>query len=200
MTRTFFNQKAAIWDDIASENDMTKLERMTQRLDIKPGSTILDVGTGTGVLIPFLLNQIGTRGHIVALDIAEKMLEKARGKGFNENIDYVCANVTTIPLDNEIFDSVVCYSTFPHFRDKPKALAEMKRVIKSGGKLLICHTSSRAAINEMHRKIPAVENDIIPEAAAMQRMLSRAGFTRIEIEDNNESYFCSATKSGLEQF
>jgi ubiquinone/menaquinone biosynthesis C-methylase UbiE len=198
--RAYFNQRAAIWDETASERDMTKLERMARRLNINPGSIILDVGTGTGVFIPFLLKKIGRNGHIVALDIAEKMLEKAKAKGFNGNIDYLCADATDIPLDNEIFDSIVCYSTFPHFRDKPRALAEMKRVIKSGGKLLICHTSNRTTINEIHRQIPEVEDDTIPDEGEMQIMLSKAGFTDIKIDDNSESYLCSARKPSLDQF
>ncbi len=59
--------------------------------------------------------------------------------------------------------------------------------------LLICHTSSRASINEIHRQIPAVENDIIPEGGEMQIILLRAGFTDIKIDDS-ESYLASARK------
>ena len=193
MIRAYFNQKAASWDGTSSERDTTKLERMAKRLDIKPGSTVLDVGTGTGAFIPFLLSEIGKGGRIVALDFAEKMLRRARAKGFNGNIDYLCADVTNIPLGNEIFDIIVCYSSFPHFQDKSRALAEMKRVIKRGGRLLICHTSSRASINEIHRQIPAVENDIIPDEGEMQIILSTAGFIEIKIDDG-ESYLASARK------
>ena len=193
MIRAYFNQSAARWDEIGSERDMTKLERMAKRLDIKPGSIVLDVGTGTGVFIPFLRREIGRGGRIIALDIAEKMLRRARAKGLNGNIDYLCADVTNIPLGNEIFDIIVCYSSFPHLQDKSRALAEMSRVIKRGGRLLICHTSSRARINEVHRQIPAVENDIIPDEGEMQIILSRAGFIEIKIDDS-ESYLASARK------
>ena len=193
MIRTYFNQKAAIWDETSSERDTTKLERMAKRLDIKPGSIVLDVGTGTGVFIPFLRREIGRGGRIVALDFAEKMLKRARAKDFNGNINYLCADVTNIPLGDEIFDIIVCYSSFPHFQDKPEALAEMKRVIKRGGRLLICHTSSRARINEIHRQIPAVESDIIPDEGEMQIILLRAGFIEIKINDS-ESYLASAAK------
>jgi len=195
MIRKYFNQSAARWDEIASERDVTRLKRMARRLNITPGSTVLDVGTGTGVFIPFLLNELGKDGRIIALDFAEKMLERARAKGFNGNIDYLCADVTNIPLNDEIFDIVVCYSSFPHFQDKPRALAEMNRVIKSGGRLLICHTSSRTTINGVHRQIPVVTNDIIPDEDEMHIMLSQAGLTDIEIDDNNESYFCGARKA-----
>jgi len=193
MIRAHFNQRAAIWDETVAEKDTAKLERMAKRLRIKPGSIVLDVGTGTGVFLPFLLREIGEGGRIIALDFAEKMLRRARAKGFNGDIDYLCADVTNIPLGNEIFDIIVCYSSFPHFQDKPEALAEMKRVIKRGGRLLICHTSSRARINEIHRQIPIVENDIIPDGDEMQNILLRAGFTDIKINDS-ESYLASARK------
>ncbi len=193
MIRVYFNEKAATWDKTVAERDSTKLERMAKRLKIKPGSIVLDVGTGTGVFIHFLLREIGKGGRIIALDFAEKMLRRARAKGFNGNIDYLCADVTNIPLGNEIFDIIVCYSSFPHFQDKPRALAEMNRVIKRGGRLLICHTSSRTSISQIHRQIPVVENDIIPDGGEMQIILSRAGFIEIKIDDS-ESYLTSARK------
>ena len=49
MIRTYFNQMAVIWDETAVEKDEVKLKLMAQRLNIKPGSSVLDVGTGTGV-------------------------------------------------------------------------------------------------------------------------------------------------------
>ena len=194
MIRTYFNQKAAIWDETVAEKDTDKLKRMAERLNIKPGSMVLDVGTGTGVFIPFLLSRIGKKGRITALDFAEEMLEKARAKGFNGDIDYLHADVASIPLADETFDAIVCYSTFPHFQDKPKALVEINRVTKIGGKLLICHTTSRTIINQLHRQIPEVENDTIPDESEMRTMLQEAGFTDIKIEDNSESYLCSARK------
>jgi ubiquinone/menaquinone biosynthesis C-methylase UbiE len=194
MIREYFNQQAANWDENSSEKDTAKLERMAERLNIKPGSTVLDVGTGTGVFLPFLLSEIGTGGRIIASDFAEKMLRQARAKRFNGNIDYLHADVTNIPLRDEVFDVAVCYSSFPHFPDKPRALAEMNRVIKSGGWLLICHTSSRAAINEIHRQIPAVQNDTIPDRGKMQLLLLATGFTEIKIEDRSDSYLASARK------
>lgn len=196
MSGGYFNQRAGIWDETSSETDMARLELMSRRLKIKPGSTVLDAGCGTGVFIPFLLRRIGGEGRLVALDVAEEMLKRARAKGFKD-IEYLLADVTSIPLGDEIFDAVVCYSSFPHFQDKPGALAEINRVTKSGGRLLICHTSSRAVVNQFHRQIPAVANDIIPDEHEMQLMLSRAGFTDIKIEDGEESYLARARKPRL---
>ncbi|HUV75378.1 MAG TPA: methyltransferase domain-containing protein [Dehalococcoidales bacterium] len=194
MIKTYFSRMAAVWDETAAENDEAKLRLMAERLNIRPGATVLDVGAGTGVFIPFLLSKIGNRGQIVALDVAEEMLRRARAKGFNGMVAYLNADVVNMPLPDETFDSVVCYSSFPHFQDKPKALAEIYRVTRSGGYLFICHTSSRDAVNEIHSSIPEVENDLIPDADEMQIMLARAGFIDIRIEDYRESYLCCARK------
>ena len=194
MIRTYFNQRAAVWDETIAEKDEVKLELMAERLNIRLGSLVLDVGTGTGVFIPFLLSKVGSSGKVVALDVAEEMLRRARAKGFNGVVAYLNADVTNLPLPDETFDAVVCYSSFPHFQDKAKALGEIYRVTKSGGYLFICHTSSRDNINEIHNGIPEVENDLIPDAAEMQIMLAKAGFIDIRIEDYRENYLCCARK------
>ncbi|MDD4875954.1 MAG: class I SAM-dependent methyltransferase [Dehalococcoidales bacterium] len=194
MIRTFFNQNAFRWDETRSEKDETKLRRMVFRLNIKSGSIVLDAGTGTGVFTPFLLRETGSTGQIIALDLAEKMLLQARAKNFTGNIDYICADITNIPLCNEIFDTIVCYSCFPHFQDKLMALTEMKRVMKGGARLFICHTSSRSEINEIHRQIPGFEMHTIPGEDEMQELLSQAGFIDIKIADQGESYLVSVTK------
>jgi len=192
--RTYFNQRAAVWDETVSEKDVTKLERMVQRLSIEPGSTVLDVGSGTGVFLPFLLSRAGKRGRLIALDFAEEMLIKCRAKGFDGNIGYLHADITSVPLLGGVFDVVVCYSSFPHFQDKPKTLSEINRILKHGGRLFICHTSSRDKINQLHRQIPAVENDIIPDEHNIRIMLLTAGFTDIRIDDSSDSYLASARK------
>lgn len=194
MIRIYFNHKAATWDEIAAEKNETKLERMAARLNIRLGATVLDVGAGTGVFIPFLLSKVGNDGQIVALDIAEEMLRKARAKGFNGVVAYLNADVTAIPLPVETFDSVVCYSSFPHFQDRPKALSEINRVTKGGGNLFVCHTSGRDDINETHNGIPEVADDTLPDEDEMRLMLLRAGFIDISIEDYCEYYLCRARK------
>ncbi len=194
MIKEYFNQKAAIWDETVAEKDKAKLERMSRRLDIAPGSVLLDVGTGTGVFLPFLLEKIGPGGQIVALDFAEEMLKIAMAKGFKGNIDYICADVTSIPRGDGVFDSVVCYSSFPHFQDRPRVLAEINRVTRSGGRLFICHTTGRSTINQIHHQIPVVQNDTIPDEDEMRELLSLAGFTDIRIEDNEDNYLASARK------
>jgi ubiquinone/menaquinone biosynthesis C-methylase UbiE len=191
---TYFNARSDIWDKEVAEKDTGKLKRMAERLGLEPGFRVLDVGTGTGVFLPYMLNIIGKEGSIVALDIAEEMLKKAQEKNFGDNIEYLNADIEDVPLDGGQFDGVVCYSTFPHFQDKPKALGEIKRVLKNGGKVIICHTSSRAHINGIHSSLPEVRHDLLPDVSDMHLLLAAAGFGEILVEEDSESYFASGVK------
>ena len=194
MTKAYFNQQAHIWDEKIAEKDTAKLERIANCLTIRPGATILDVGTGTGVFLPYLLDKVGMCGRIIALDHAEKMLAKAKAKGFSGNIVYLCADVLAIPLTDETCDAVVCYSSLPHFPDKAQALREMKRLLKKGGGIFICHSSAREHINSIHRRIPTVQNDLLPDAIEMTILLTNAGFTEIKVEDTAENYLAYGRK------
>lgn len=194
MIKEYFNGKAPVWDEQVAEKDSSKLESMANRLDIKSGDTVLDVGTGTGVFLPYLLKRVGGSGWVVAIDIAEEMLKIAASKLVNGNVDYLCADVGDIPSEDGLFDCVVCYSSFPHFQDKPGALAEVMRVLKTGGRLYICHTSSRQDINNVHRSIPVVKDDILPDADEMFKLLQDAGFTDIMVEDGEENYLAVGRK------
>jgi len=194
VSRAFFNAQAATWDDCAAERDMSRLQAMADRLDIRPGAAILDVGTGTGVFIPFLLKKAGAEGSLVCLDFAEEMLKAARAKGFEGNISYICADIEDNSLPGDSFDAVVCYSVFPHFQNRRKALKEIQRLLKKEGRLFICHTSSRHEINEIHRSIPEVCNHLLPENGDMRRMLLEAGFTDISIQDGQADYLAVARK------
>ena len=194
MSKEFFNSRAAIWDEKVTEKDTSKLKAMVARLDIKPGAAVLDVGTGTGVFIPLLLKKIGREGKLLCLDFAEEMLEISRAKGFKGNIRYLCADIENSHLADKSFDAVVCYSVFPHFGDKLKTLKEINRLLREEGRLFICHTSSRQAINEIHQSIPEVCNHLFPENEDIQKMLSEAGFKDICINDGKDDYLVSARK------
>jgi demethylmenaquinone methyltransferase/2-methoxy-6-polyprenyl-1,4-benzoquinol methylase len=195
MSKEYFNSRAAIWDEEVAEKDTSKLEAMVTRLNIKPGSTVLDVGTGTGVFTPFLLKKIGRGGKLVCLDFAEEMLKIAKAKRFHGNISYLCTDIENSNLAENLFDAVVCYSVFPHFKDKPKALREINRLLNKNGRLFICHTSSREAINEIHQSLPEVCDHLLPEKGDVYRMLSEAGFGDICVSEGKDNYLASAREA-----
>ena len=193
--REFFNLAASKWDSLATEKTIARLDRIIKQLDIKSGSITLDIGTGTGILLPLLHNVLGNEGKIVGLDISERMLQQARLKNQEDNMNYLQAAVEEIPLLEETFDMAICYASFPHFANKPRALSEIARVLKQGGRLIVCHTEGRQTINQLHQSIGgAVKHDMIPDAAKMRLLLSSAGMTNIDIQDSANTYLATAYK------
>ena len=123
------------------------------------------------------------------------MLKKARSKGFTGNIEYACKDIVSTGFDGETFDAVLCYASFPHFPDKPRALGEINRILRKNGRLFICHSASRERINQIHQGIPVMHRDLIPDEDEMRRMLLLAGFAEIQIFDNLDNYLVRAKKS-----
>lgn len=194
--REYFNQLAGRWDRMTSQETRSRLPEMIKDLGIKAGDTILDVGGGTGILLPLLYEVAGNKSRIISLDIAEEMLKLAKNNSHPGNIDYIHADVGAIPLASGTFDFVICYSCFPHFPDKAKALAEMARVLRSKGCLVICHTASRHEINELHKSVgDVIGNDTIPDKATMRRLMLKSGLKPIEVRDEDHRYLATAAKS-----
>jgi len=193
--REYFNQLAARWDSMTTQDARSRLPSLVADLRIGPGDAILDVGGGTGVLLPLLRGAAGDTSRLVCLDIAEEMLKQAKRNAHPGNTHYINADAAAIPLSSEAFDVVVCYSSFPHFPDKVKALTEMARVLRKGGLLAVCHTASRQAINELHKSIGAtVANDTIPAEATMRDMFAASGLKPLEVRDEPDRYMAVAVK------
>lgn len=192
--REFFNSMAEKWDTVC-RHDTGKIEYILSLLDIRNGDKILDVGTGTGVLIPFLIAKTGEQGEITAVDVSEKMLEMAKRKYSYGNVAFICTDALNGELPQEYFDFVVCYSVFPHFDDKQSAAAVMSKYLKKGGKFIICHSESRETINNMHKNASeAVSEDNLPDADILAELIERAGMTVLHKIDNEEMFVVIAQK------
>ncbi len=194
--QTFFNEAAATWDSHFQTKELESfLEETVALCNIVPGSRILDAGAGTGILIPFLLKAVGARGHVTAIDYAEKMIDKCRAKyGHFRNVSIELQQIEKMDFAPEYFDVVACFSSFPHLNNKVEALNRFEHVLKPGGKLIIAHTLSSAQIKAHHSKTAALANDTLPQETEMRRLLKNARFTRVSIVDKPGCYLCTSEK------
>ena len=102
---------------------------------IAPGHTVLDVACGTGALTLAAAEAAGARGHVTGLDANPEMLAVARHK--SGVIEWVEGRAEALPFEDRRFDAVVSQFAFMFFDDKPRALAEMMRVLRPGGRLAL---------------------------------------------------------------
>lgn len=144
----FFNRRAPNWDDnVSSDHDETVIRTILENNGIKEGVTVLDVGCGTGILMPYYLER--NIAHVTAIDISEKMIEIAIGKIKDPRVTFLCGDVETTHF-GDAFDCCVIYNAFPHFPDPYNLIKVLAESVKTGGKLTIAHGNSREIIDQHH--------------------------------------------------
>ena len=195
--KAFFNELAHDWD-AKFGCTVTKdfLRSIILRLQLTAGQKVLDVGTGTGILIPTLSKAVGPLGLVVAIDFAEKMVEECVHKYAQlSNVRIEFGNIEEFSYQSGFFDAVTCFGMFPHIKYKEKALNNISRVLKADGKLMIAHTLGSKELNELHRKASStVVHDSLPSKTLMLKLLRENGFGVEFFEDRPRSYLCIATK------
>lgn len=112
---------------------------------LRPGGSALDVAAGSGDLSKGMARQVGPTGRVVVTDINARMLGRGRARlidaGVAGNVVYLQADAEKLPLGSRLFDCATIGFGLRNVTDKSAALANMYRVLKPGGRLLILEFS-----------------------------------------------------------
>jgi demethylmenaquinone methyltransferase/2-methoxy-6-polyprenyl-1,4-benzoquinol methylase len=195
--KLFFNNLAENWDSRFCSPELKKfLKKFVPMFGLRSGHKVLDVGAGTGVLIPYLNKEIGITGQIVAIDYAKKMIEVCKSKYEQlSNVKFSVSNIEEIDYNSGSFDFVICFGVFPHIENKYQALSQINRVLKRQGKLIIAHAFSSEEIQKHHQSSSSIiAQDHLPDEDKMRKLLAQTGFHRISITDRPGCYICSSAK------
>ncbi|MGO9319557.1 MAG: ubiquinone/menaquinone biosynthesis methyltransferase [Solirubrobacteraceae bacterium] len=134
---------------------------------VGPGSRVLDVATGTGDLAIELARRVSPTGEVVGSDFSEAMLDRARakavagGRGVRPRFEW--ADATDLPYPDDCFDAATVGFGARNFDDLPRGLAEMARVVRPGGRVVVLEitTPTRAPLSHFYalwfdRIVPAL--------------------------------------------
>ena len=194
VSRQYFNDLAATWDETTRNNDPAKLQALVRKLKLPANGWTLDVGTGTGVFLPYISESMNGSSRLVSMDFALNMVAIARKKQAGQEIKFICAEIESVRFSTELFDAVICYSTFPHFHDKPAAISNIYKFLKPGGCLYICHSASRERINQIHSRIPDLRDHLIPDDDEMRGLILSSGFVDFKVDSTKDHYVVNALK------
>jgi len=196
--QAFFNQVAPSWDNMQQDSPETKsgIRKFVQSAYLNTAKTILDVGCGTGVLVPHLLAAYSNAPLIVELDFAEEMLAVNRAKHTDPRLARLAADATNLPLPDESMDVVLCFNAAPHLGSDKTAFRDLFRVLASGGVLAVGHLMNSAELNQFHGNLHGpVAHDHLPPARELGNILSGLGGINVVAEEQQGWYFVRAEKA-----
>jgi len=195
--KQFFNAHADKWIDMWYKDPATgrydkhekDFKRLFSLLPLKRGNHVLDVGCGTGVLVPLILQRITETGVLYELDFAEKMIDVNQSLHDQGNIRFIVSDAENAPLDVASCDVVICFSCFPHLQNKGKAIMTLARILKPGGVFAVSHFDSSEGINKHHGSCHAVMHDRLPDEATMRSLLQSANLV-IDVFIDEPGFYC----------
>jgi SAM-dependent methyltransferase len=160
----------------------------TALADLKPGDTVLDLGSGGGIDVLLSARRVGPSGKAYGLDMTEDMLALAREnqrRAGVDNVEFLKGEIESIPLPDNSVDVIISNCVINLSSDKPRAIAEAFRVLKPGGRFAVSDVVVRGELPPEVRR--SMELWIGCVAGALtddqyQDMLRQAGFEDTGIE------------------
>jgi ubiquinone/menaquinone biosynthesis C-methylase UbiE len=188
------------WEEVATEYAKDRLgifersgRRLLELLQPLPGTDLLDVGTGTGVVALQARAWVGPKGELVGNDVATDMVALAKQAAAEQGIDGITfcqMDAEQLDFPDASFDTVTCAFSLFQIPDMNRALAEMWRVLRPGGRVGLSnwgpgYFSPVAALQrDLFREFglrPLLTNPIAFRPNALQTLLCQAAFTDVEL-------------------
>jgi len=137
MTKQFYDESMVRQQEkVAATPDMVAQRKiMLNQLALKEGEFVLDIGSGSGIFAREMLEVIGDSGHVCGVDSVESMVNISRG--ICPGGEFLRGDATELPVEDSTYDVVTASQLLCFVPDVAKAISEMFRVLKPGGRLVI---------------------------------------------------------------
>ena len=160
----------------------------TALAELKPGETVLDLGSGGGIDVLLSARRVGPKGKAYGLDMTDEMLALARNnqrKAGAANVEFLKGEIEAIPLPDDSVDVIISNCVINLSADKDRVLREAFRVLKPGGRFAVSDVVTRGDVPERVRKDMLLWVGCIAgalEESDYRAKLAAAGFEAIGVE------------------
>lgn len=160
---------------------------------LKPGETVLDLGSGAGFDCFLAARQVGDSGRVIGVDMTPDMVSKARtnaAKGSYANTEFRLGEIEHLPVADATVDVIISNCVINLSPDKAQVFRDAFRVLKSGGRLAISDIVATAQLPDEARRDLALYTGCMAGASLiveLETMLKDAGFERVGITPKDTS-------------
>jgi arsenite methyltransferase len=160
----------------------------TALAELRPGETVLDLGSGGGIDVLLSARRVGPTGKAYGLDMTDDMLALAREnqrKSGATNVEFLKGEIEAIPLPDASVDVIISNCVINLSGDKPRVLREAFRVLKPGGRFAVSDVVVQGAMPEVVRANLELWAGCISgalEENEYRRLLAESGFGDVEVE------------------
>ena len=191
LQRRSFDRLYQLFEPPLPEGVPERLERIVASGEIVEGTSVLDVGSGTGIMVP-LIRKYGP-ARIYACDLSSAMLRQlSKNYAYAETI---LGDVRNLELPDGSLDAVFVNACYPNIVDKEAAFTNISRMLRPGGRLVISHPLGKSFIGVIKKSTPFPLDDF-PERADAEALLREFGFAIKDFFDEPELYLLVAKKDG----
>ena len=192
----FFNQIASSWDSMQRGPQIESgVRNFVQCAYLSGAKSILDVGCGTGILVPFLLDNYPRTRPIIELDFAEEMLRRNRAKFRHKRLIRLAGDARNLPFPDESIDLILCFNTAPHLGPGEVAFRDLFRVLAAGGVIAVGHLMNSAELNRFHANLHGpIAQDHLPSAKQLGTVFADLGGKDVMTQEQTGWYFVRANK------
>lgn len=170
--RAFFDKLAPTWDNHEYLSTPDRVRAILNHIGLRRSMSVLDLGTGTGILIPYVAELIGSEGHLTAVDFSKEMLSRAVKKysGIQPPPVFLLSDFETQSIPG-VYDHILLYCVYPHISRPVDTIRHLiDNNLAPDGTITIAFPCEAKVINEIHRRRNA-SGTPLPEPAELASML-----------------------------